>query len=170
MSHETELFDRKALVVAVWEKFIDLAIINPPPDQDEATDVLQVDAPTLTDAEGDAFFVMVAQVYQDLGITAQNTYIALRNEVDQAGKTASVLVFDVIAEHVMVQPETAPLATGLDSEAVDVEILQIPTDITTIETQRDLETDEVLIQAYNDGIETKNRRKDFLNSLKVGAL
>ena len=50
--------------------------------QSEATDLLQVAAPTLTDQEGDDWFVAVATEYEMFGIIAQDTYVQLRNHVN----------------------------------------------------------------------------------------
>lgn len=158
-------FPGRQLVRDVWEDFVQRANQAPPPTQDQATDVLQVLAPSLTDTEGDAFFVAVAQIYNDLGITSQNTYIALRNEINTAGETASMLVYDTIVNTILSLPEVSPLFQTLGLKSMQDEVAQIPTDITTIETHRDAQTDQVLIDALNEGITRKNERKARLDSI-----
>lgn len=144
--------EAKPILVAAWTKVVALINTPPLPDQDDTTDELQLNAPAITDAEGDAFFVAVAQVYQNLGIISQNTYIALRSEINQVGENASNALFDVIVDKVISLTEARPVLISLLTKSLEDRRDQIPTEITTVETDRDLRTDQVLINALNAGI------------------
>lgn len=124
----------------------------PAPSQTEATDSLQLVAPTLTDQQGDDWFVAVATEYERLGIINQTTYVALRNEVSSSGEVASNDLFIALQAAILALPETTIVTTALRLESDTQEFNGIPADIVTIETARDLLSDQVLIDAYNAGI------------------
>ncbi|MGI9491223.1 MAG: hypothetical protein ACR2QF_02230 [Geminicoccaceae bacterium] len=153
-----------SLLTDVWAVWT--ADVNDPPlpSLDDATDILQADAPTLTDQEGDDWWNAVAAEYDRLGIiSGAGTYTQLRAEVNSSGETVSNELFISLQASITILPETSPVEIALLRQSLLDEQGQIPTDITTIETDRDLQSDQVLIDAYNAGIETLERRLDDVN-------
>lgn len=148
-------------VWAVWTADVN----NPPlPSLSDATDILQAAGPTLTDQEGDDWWNAVAAEYDRLGIiSGAGTYTQLRAEVNSSGETISNELFISLQATITLLPETAPVEIALLRQSLLDEQSQIPTDITTIETDRDLQTDQVLIDAYNAGIAALERRLEDVN-------
>lgn len=153
-------------MVTFWGKFT-FDVNDPPlPSQTDATDLLQVDGPSITDTEGDAFFVAIATLYNDLGLAAAATYLSMRGEINQEGEAASNAVFDILKDRAADLSDVLPVLTGLQEGFWNREIVQIDADILQIETDRDLKstsTEQALIDAYNEGIAVLNARKDLLN-------
>ncbi|MGI9486273.1 MAG: hypothetical protein ACR2RF_10430 [Geminicoccaceae bacterium] len=158
-------FDINQLMRDSWEDFVQRANQAPPPDQGTATDQLQILAPDMTDAEGDALLNAVAVIYNNLGINSQDTYIALRNEINQAGETASMGVFDVIVGPISQLAESTPWQMSLSKKSMEDEVTTtIDADITTIETEKAAQTDPVIIGALDEGVAAKSRRKEELTA------
>lgn len=148
------------------------ADVNDPPlpNLDDATDILQAAGPTLTDQQGDDWWNAVAAEYDRLGIiTGAGTYNQLRSYVNSAGETVANELFNSLQEDsIRKLPETAIVEVALDRESLLAEQTQIPLDITTIETHRDLQSDQVIIDALNAGIEALERRLDEVNAILAG--
>ncbi len=111
-----------------------IAVNNPPaPDIDEATDILQQFAPTLSDADGNAWWDAVAATYESLGIINQPTYTQLRNEVNQAGAVAATDLFDALISRINSMPESVPVNAALQAGDTAAELAAIPDNIIAIE-------------------------------------
>lgn len=150
-------------VWAVWTADVN----NPPlPSLSEATDILQAVGPTLTDQQGDDWWNAVAAEYDRLAIiTGAGTYTQLRAYANSAGETVANELFKSLESSILLLPETFAVTNALDRESLLNEQAQIPIDIATIETHRDLQSDPVLVKALNDGIDVLNRRLDDVNGI-----
>jgi len=149
---------------AVWT-----ADVNSPPlpSLSDATDILQGFGPTLTDQEGNDWWNAVAAEYDRLGIiTGAGTYTQLRSYANSAGETVANELFASLQEDsIRKLPETIIVENAVNLEGLLEEQAQIPLDITTIETFRDLQSDPVIIRALNDGITALERRLEEINSI-----
>lgn len=150
-------------VWAVWTADVS----NPPlPDLSAATDILQSVGTTLTDQEGDDWWNAVAAEYDRLGIiTGAGTYTQLRSYVNSAGETVANELFNSLQEDsIRKLPETIVVENALNLWSLTEEQVQIPLDIITIETFRDLQSDPVIIRALNDGIVALENRLAEINT------
>jgi len=149
---------------AVWTADVN----NPPlPSLSDATDILQAAGPTITDQQGDDWWNAVAAEYDRLGIiTGAGTYNQLRSYANSVGETVANELFGSLQQDSILNlAETLPIVNGLELEGLLAEQAQIPLDITTIETFRDLQSDPVIIRALNDGITALERRLEEINSI-----
>jgi hypothetical protein len=157
--------DPGSLLMLAWQDFT-FDVNDPPlPSQDDATDGLQVRAPTLTDQEGDDWFVAVATLYNDLGIINNATYLSLRGEVNSTGEAGSNQLFDALIQGIVNLTETPVVADALVLEFNTQALAQIPTSISTLETDRDAQSDPDLTVAYNEAIASLRAREEELNTL-----
>lgn len=154
-----------SLLTDFWEKWTADVNTPLPPDQTAATDLLQIDAPTLTDREGDAWFVAVATTYNRLGIISQPTYVQLRAEVNQTGEAGSNDLFDALQGRIVSLAETRVVVAALDLEALTREFEAIDGNISTIERNKTETTDRTLIVAYNEGIRVLQQRQSDLKDI-----
>lgn len=145
-----------------WAKFVADVNDSTLPSQSEATDLLRLDATKVSVTQGDAFYVAVATLYNDLGITKQATYLAMRGEIDQAGETASNNLFAILTPVLISKPDIVPVAQDLLRAARQAELDKIPADIAAVKTDRDLKSNQILVDAYNKGIDALNNRANEL--------
>lgn len=144
-----------------WPKFTAEVQLPGNLSQEDATNLLQIDAPTLTDQEGDDWFVAVATYYASVDIITQPTYVQLRNHVNNNEQGANDL-FAGLNQVLQNLPESTVVEAALVLQD-DARLLSlIPGWITTLETQRDAGTvtEDLNRAAYDEAI-------TFLNAAAV---
>lgn len=119
----------------IWQAWTAQAQINPPPSQDDATDILQTFAPTVSDADGDAWFVAVATELERLGIINQPTYVQMRNWADGNEAGANEL-FDALLLAMNNLTESAVVIEGLRVQCLADQKAAINPNITEFEALR----------------------------------
>jgi hypothetical protein len=122
----------------IFEAWNATAQINPPPSLDDATDTLQTFAPTVSDADSDAWWNAVAAEINRVasGEVNPGTYIGLRNWADGNEANANEL-FAALVQAIQLLSETDAVQQGLDIENNSVALAEIPgniTDITNLKT------------------------------------
>lgn len=127
----------------------------------EATDILQVHAPTLTNEEGGDWWVALSAEYGTLGILQNGTYTGLRNQVGQDGEAAVNDLFNALRHRVNELPETEPLRRGIrrdndqrDFDNLDDDIAEIVANKTGTNIQLDA--------AYDAAISALEGRRSML--------
>lgn len=146
-----------SLLTDFWAIFAADVNDPPAPSLSQAADLLQIEAPTLSQQEAEDWFDAVAVEYERLDIITLPTYTQLRVSVD-SDETAANELFKALQASITNLPETIVVNTALELQAFTLEEADIPSQITTIETARDLLSDAVLIEAYNAGIRERQQR------------
>lgn len=134
-----------------WPKFTAEVQLPGNVSQDEATDLLQVDAPILTDQEGDDWYVAIATYYASVDIITQPTYVQLRNHVNNNEAGANTL-FAGLNEAMQGLPESVVVEAAFRLEDDARLLALIPGWITVIEGQRDAVTEQLNKDAYTEAI------------------
>lgn len=166
----TEISDRKpwdadGLINASWRGFVQAAVSNASLTRSAATDALQVLAPEMLDAEGDALLTAVAGLYEDVGLITQPTYARLRNEINQEGETTSMRAFGVLRGPITQLAEATPWLMALTKKSMQDEVnTSIDADIATIDARLATETDQAIIDAFEEAKKQKRRRKTDLEA------
>ncbi len=121
--------------------------------QDEATDIIQTFGPTLTDAEGDAWFVAVAVELGRLGLINPATYVGLRNFANNNEVGANDL-FDALLISINGLAETRPVNVAILANNSDQAKLDATANIAIVQgfktggtSSQDVQLDIALDQA-----------------------
>lgn len=131
---------------------------------DEATDILQTFGPTLTDADGNAFWDALAVEFDRLNIITPGTYVGLRNWANN-NEDAANNAFVALGTSVQSLPETLPVNDAIRLQENTDELGDVPAAQAILEgfkTGGTSKTDQLVDQALQIGIDSLDGRAEQL--------
>lgn len=133
--------------------------------QSEATDILQVYAPTIDNTDGNAWWVAVATYLgTDLGIINPVTYVGLRNYADN-NQTEADALFVGLQIGIEVLAESAEIITALQLEDNTNAQLGIAANIAIIEGDKTGGTNPQLDTAYDVAVAALQKEDERLKTI-----
>ncbi len=149
-------------IIRFLEGLIDAIILNPAMTSGEANTALRDVTNGINNAEAGAWYDDLQLIYQSVGIINLSTWAAFRNNIVNDGDLVAKAAANMAAQTIAGNISMGVVNLALRSKNTEDDLAAVKTDIVTVRTARNAETDRALKTALTVGLEALKIERDNL--------
>jgi hypothetical protein len=141
---------------------IDAIVASPGMTKAQAINVIQLATNDITNEQAATWLDDIAQVWETIGVINNPTWSAWRNEIEKEGADAPKALVVLAAVKLHELPQLADVNDALQFKKQEDTLAELIQGIQTARAFRDKQTDDVIVETLNRGINSLRNQRDGL--------